>query len=102
MSVHDFPLLAHAAEAAGLLPDLEDPSVREIRVTGAGRCFVLTRTGKQSRPAILPQRLDAFLALATSLLLGPEWRAQSPRLAFGDARVGFRIQASRPPVSPGL
>jgi type IV secretion system protein TrbB len=103
VSLHDFPLLTQAADAAGLLPYLDDPLIREIRVTSAGRCFVIhSAHGKQAQPDIAPERLDAFLALAASMLAGPEWRASSPRLAFGDARVGFRIQAARPPVSPAV
>jgi P-type conjugative transfer ATPase TrbB len=93
------PLLAHAAGA--LLPYLEDPEIIEIRVTSAGRSFIVKfGLGKSSIPNIDAQTLDIFLAIVASLV-GAEWRAENPRLHAANPTLGFRIQAGRPPISEG-
>jgi type IV secretion system protein VirB11 len=94
-------LLAHAAASIGLTPYLDDPAIREIRGTSQGRCFVIHSTnGKQRMPDIPLPALDSFLSLIASHY-GCEWKESSPRMSVGSPELGFRIQASRPPVSPG-
>ena len=96
LSVH--PLLA---EAAGpLRPYLLDDAVIEIRVTSAGRCFVVRfGEGKRREEDIDPEvDLDPFLAVLASHV-GSEWRDRSPRLHAADPKLGFRVQAGRPPIS---
>jgi hypothetical protein len=62
------PLLAHAAGPT-LLPYLDNPHIREIRVTSTGRCFVIHSTeGKQRMPDMDPASLNPFLALCASLM----------------------------------
>jgi type IV secretion system protein VirB11 len=46
-----------------------------------------------------PESLHPFLSLCASLMQ-TEWRAQSPQLSMGDTGLGFRVEASMPPVSP--
>jgi type IV secretion system protein VirB11 len=85
----------------GLVAYLENPFIREIRVTSQGRCFVIHSTnGKQRMPDIPLAALDAFLSLIASHY-GCEWKDSSPRMSVGSPELGFRIQAARPPVSPG-
>jgi type IV secretion system protein VirB11 len=93
---------ARLAQAAGaLLPYLDDPEVLEVRVTSAGRVFVVRfGQGKHQVLADYPaDALDTFLALVADLA-GSEWHAGNPRLHADDPRLGFRIQAGRPPISP--
>jgi type IV secretion system protein VirB11 len=93
------PLLARAAGA--LLPHLENPAIREIRCTSAGRVFTIhAEAGKQRQPDLSPAVLDSFLALVADLV-GAEWRETSPTLHAAVPTLGIRVQASRWPVSPG-
>jgi Flp pilus assembly CpaF family ATPase len=93
------PLLVQAADGAGILGYLEDPCIREIRCTATGHVFAIHQEhGKQRMPDIVPERLHPFLALCASLM-GTEWRENSPQLSMGDATLGFRVEASMPPVS---
>lgn len=93
--------LSHAAAVLGITPYLDDPHIREIRITSLGHCFVIhSLKGKLPCPDVCIDHLDAFLALIASHH-GQEWTENSPRLATGSPALGFRIQASRPPVSPG-
>jgi len=90
------------AQAAGVLAAfLDDPEVMEVRVTSAGRVFVV-RFG-QGKQQVLAQysaaALDTFLALVADLV-GSEWHTGNPRLHAADPTLGFRIQAGRPPISP--
>jgi type IV secretion system protein VirB11 len=89
------------AQAAGpLLPYLDDPGVIELRVTSAGSVFVVRfGLGKEHVGTCLLAVLDTFLALVADMV-GAEWRAESPRLHAADPRLGLRIQAGRPPISP--
>src|SRR5215467_2492905 len=94
------PLLAQAA--GPLLPYLLDDTVTEIRCTSSGACFVVRfGKGKTREGDIHPEDLDSFLAVLASHV-GSEWRESSPRLHAADPRLGMRVQASRPPVSPGI
>lgn len=92
------PRLAFAA--GGLLAYLDEPTVIEVRVTSAGRVFVVRfGLGKEEMPPCAPAVLDRFLALVADLV-GAEWRDTSPRLHAASPQLGFRIQAGRPPISP--
>lgn len=92
---------AIAREAGPLLPFLLDPQIREIRCTSAGRVFTIhSEHGKQRQADYDPQLLDGFLMLIADHV-GTEWRTSSPRLHAADPRLGFRIQAARPPISEG-
>jgi Flp pilus assembly CpaF family ATPase len=93
------PLLAQAA--GPLLPWLLDDEVTEIRCTSSGACFVV-RFGKgKTREADLAQGdVDSFLAVLASHV-GSEWRDSAPRLHAADPKLGFRVQAGRPPISDG-
>jgi Flp pilus assembly CpaF family ATPase len=94
------PLLAQAA--GPLLPWLLGDGVTEIRCTSSGACFVLRfGQGKTREADIAPEDLDNFLAVLASHV-GSEWRDSAPRLHAADPKLGFRVQASRPPVSPGI
>jgi type IV secretion system protein TrbB len=92
----------HLARSAGpLLPLLQDPQIREIRCTSAGRVFAIhSDEGKQQHPNLDPRVLDGFLALVADAV-GGEWRESHPTLHAANPRLGFRVQASRFPVSPG-
>ena len=93
------PLLARAAEA--LLPHLENPAIREVRCTSAGRVFTIhSEQGKQRQADLDPKALDSFLALVADMV-GAEWRESSPTLHAAVPMLGLRVQASRWPVSPG-
>src|ERR1043166_2296417 len=91
------------AQAAGpLLPYLDDPEVIEVRVTSAGKVFIVRFVlGKEQVGTCPASVLDTFLALIADMV-GAEWRAESPRLHAADPKIGMRVQASRPPVSPGI
>src|SRR5262245_14904876 len=92
------PRLAQAAGA--LLPYLDDPEVIEVRVTSAGTVFVVRFGLGKEQVGLCPSAvLDTFLALVADLV-GAEWRAEHPRLHAADPRLGLRIQAGRPPISP--
>jgi type IV secretion system protein VirB11 len=93
------PLLA---EAAGpLLRWLLDDEVIEIRCTSTGACFVVRfGQGKTQEAPLEPAALDSFLAVLASHV-GGEWRETAPRLHAADPRLGFRVQAGRPPISDG-
>jgi type IV secretion system protein VirB11 len=79
---------------------LLDPQIREIRCTSAGRVFTIhSEYGKQRQEDYDPQLLDGFLMLIAHEV-GGAWKATEPRLHAADPRLGIRIQASRPPVSP--
>jgi Flp pilus assembly CpaF family ATPase len=94
------PLLAQAA--GPLLPWLLDDTVIEIRCTSSGAVFVLRfGQGKTREADVAAEDLDSFLAVLASHV-GSEWRDSSPRLHAADPKLGFRVQASRPPVSPGI
>jgi type IV secretion system protein VirB11 len=94
-------LLSHATALLGITPHLDNPAIREIRITSEGLCFLIHSTqGKVEGSPVCLDYLDAFLALIASHH-GQEFDANHPRLATGDPALGFRIQASRPPVSPG-
>src|SRR6266478_2112620 len=100
--IQEYPLLYEACGMAGFLAALLDPSIREIRVGASGVCFVIHRTHGKCRIAdVASENLDVFLRLIANHH-GTEFRDTCPRLAVGDPALGFRIQASRPPVSPGL
>jgi type IV secretion system protein VirB11 len=91
---------AIAREAGPLLPFLLDPQIREIRCTSAGRVFTIhSEHGKQRQADYDPQLLDGFLMLIAHEV-GGAWKATEPRLHAADPKLGIRIQASRPPVSP--
>lgn len=93
--------LGAAADKAGLLAYLADPDVREVLVTSTGACFVVsTQQGFLGRPPMDLAALDTFLAIL-AFHHGALWSATSPQLAVGDPSLGFRIEASRYPVSPG-
>jgi type IV secretion system protein VirB11 len=93
------PLLARAA--GPLLPYLENPAIREIRCTSAGRVFTIhSEEGKQRQPDVSPKVLDSFLSLIADLV-GAEWRETSPCLHAAIPALGIRVQASTWPVSPG-
>ena len=97
--VDTYPLLAQAA--GPLLPLLLDDAIIEIRCTSAGNTFVVRfGAGKAQVEAIDPLHLDTFLAVLASHV-GAEWRDSSPRLHAADPRLGFRVQAGRPPISDG-
>jgi hypothetical protein len=70
------------ARAAGtLLPHLENPAIREVRCTSAGRVFTIhSEQGKQRQADLDPKALDSFLALVADMV-GAEWR---------DAHIGFQ------------
>jgi type IV secretion system protein VirB11 len=73
--------------------------VIEIRVTSAGRCFVVRfGLGKERVEDVDPFSLDVFLALIADMV-GGEWRATAPRLHAAFPHLGLRIQAGRPPIS---
>jgi Flp pilus assembly CpaF family ATPase len=90
------------AQTAGpLLPLLEDPSVMKIRVRSNGHTFTERfGIGRQREADMDVATLDPFLATIADLT-GQEWREQSPSLQAAIPRLGLRIQAGRPPISPG-
>lgn len=92
------PRLAHAA--GPLRPYLEDPSVIEVRVCSSGRTFVI-RFGqaKEEVARCDPYSLDPFLAQVADLV-HTTWTQRNPRLHAADPRLGVRIQAGGPPISP--
>lgn len=93
--------LAHAANVLGIIPYLDNPNIREIRITSQGHCFVIDSTiGKRTMPDVCLDHLDSFLSLIAAHH-GCEWSHLSPRLSTGSPSLGFRIQAARSPVSPG-
>ena len=90
-----------ARTAGPLLPFLQDPLIREVRCTSAGRVFTIhSDEGKQRQADVSPKVLDSFLSLIADLV-GAEWRASSPRLHAASPALGIRIQAGRPPISDG-
>src|SRR5690349_9657170 len=93
------PLLAQAA--GPLLPWLLDEGVTEIRCTSSGACFVVRFGQSKTRvDDIAAADLDSFLAVLASHV-GSEWRDSAPRLHAADPKLGFRVQAGRPPISDG-
>src|ERR1043166_2000540 len=86
------------AQAAGpLLPYLEDPEVIEVRVTSAGKVFIVRfGLGKEQVGTCPASVLDTFLALVANLV-GAEWRAGRPRLHAADPRLGVRISRGGAP-----
>lgn len=92
----------HLARAAGpLLPLLDDPQIREIRCTSAGRVFAIhAEHGKQRHPDLDPEHLHKFVGLVAHEVHA-EWRDTAPTLHAASTVLGIRVQASRPPVSPG-
>ncbi len=85
--------------AGALVPFLDDPQVREIRCTSAGRVFTIhAEHGKQRQADQDPVHLDRFLAQIADWV-GAEWRESSPTLHAGVPELGIRVQASRQPVS---
>ena len=95
------PLEARAAWQAGLTMYLEDPDVREIRVTAEGLCFLITQTGKVEGAHIDLQALEMFLILMARRI-DNTFTAKEPCLAMGEPSLGFRIEATRPPIAPGI
>jgi type IV secretion system protein TrbB len=88
--------------AGSLLSYLQDPEIMEIRVTGTGRTFLVRfGLGKERVEDTLESTLDNFLRVVAHIV-GGEWSETSPRLHAADPQLGLRIQASRPPVSPGI
>lgn len=99
MDPRTYPVLAQAA--GPLLPWLLDEEVIEIRCTSRGACFVVRFGKDKTREADIPlDDLDSFLAVLASHV-GSEWRDSSPRLHAADPKLGFRVQAGRPPISDG-
>lgn len=89
-----------AREAGPLLPLLLDPQIREIRCTSEGHVFTIHSVhGKERHPDYDPDLLDGFLMLIADEV-GGAWKPSEPRLHAADPKLGLRIQASRPPVSP--
>jgi Flp pilus assembly CpaF family ATPase len=87
--------------AGTLLQYINDPEIMEIRVTGTGRTFLVKfGLGKERVADTDEQTLDDFLRIVAHIV-GGEWRDEAPNLHAADAQLGIRIQASRPPVSPG-
>jgi type IV secretion system protein VirB11 len=87
--------------AGSLLQYIDDPDIMEIRVTGTGRTFLIKfGLGKERVADTDEQTLDDFLRIVAHIV-GGEWREECPSLHAADAQLGIRIQASRPPVSPG-
>lgn len=88
-----------AIAAGPLLPYLDAPNIQEVRVTSAGRCFIVEAgKGKRRVEDIEVMVLDAFLSLIAHKV-GQHWQAKSPRLHAADPRLGIRIQAAMPPVT---
>jgi Flp pilus assembly CpaF family ATPase len=87
--------------AGTLLKYIDDPEIMEIRVTGTGRTFLVKfGLGKERVDDTDEQTLDDFLRIVAHIV-GGEWREDVPTLHAADAQLGIRIEASRPPVSPG-
>jgi Flp pilus assembly CpaF family ATPase len=87
--------------AGTLLQYIDDPEIMEIRVTGTGRTFLVKfGLGKERVDDTDEQTLDDFLRIVAHIV-GGEWRDEVPTLHAADAQLGIRIEASRPPVSPG-
>ena len=85
-----------------MLPYLQDQGVMELRVTSTGAAFVVTfGQGKQRVENVPASTLDSFLCIIASMV-GTEWRALHPRLHAAIPALGWRIQASMPPISPGI
>jgi type IV secretion system protein TrbB len=95
--------MPHLERAAGpLLPLLRDPAIREIRCNSNHKVFAMhAEAGKQQHPDLEPRILQGFLALIADLV-GGEFHHEACTLHAADPALGIRIEASMPPVSPGV
>lgn len=101
--LRDFDVML-ADTAGALLPYLDAPDVMEVRVTSAGRVFVVRFGREKERVSALepyPElRLERFLAIVADLGHAA-WGAEKPSLHVAHTGMGFRIEAGTRPTSPG-
>lgn len=81
---------------------LHDQQVIEVMINDNGTCF-LTRHGIGMREVEPPKTaaVERFLG-AVAHEVGREFRTESPGLSAALEDLGWRIEAGRPPLSPGV